>query len=207
MEEKMKSLNLKRAICLLSVFSVICFIGSVASAADQKITADQVENALIKDGAFQQVVNEFVQSLFRAQVRKMPELLKGIVGLPFTKRNYLEARLLFWENGLKSGFVDQMADATPTHITQKSYKSMVKRGYSAEVSTLKILIKDIGEDAPLDKKASFDSSLLEVSVGLNEANLLKYHKGELTVGDVLMTQPLVLITRHVASPNVSPGIY
>lgn len=160
---------------------------SIADAAAESVKSELAGE--IPDGAIPTYV-EYTKAVANHLGDKLQEKV--------TLKSLLEAKMSALDFCISNGWVERLAKAVLEH-SPGANESLFAAMIEPAVQLMPVLLdqlKDIVKDVPafLEVNGINEQQIMESpKIGFNEANLKGYQDGTLTLGDLYMTQPSVII--------------
>jgi hypothetical protein len=163
----------------------------VQEKAQSVVDPKEIWKALRRDSEFSlQTVK--MQRVYRPYTEVIPVVLKKLLDQPVTFDSVIKAWVVFHRYCIRNGFVEKSIQASPRELRKfaEGSEGFIKKATLAMCDMLMNLIKNNPEVFLVEKTE--DRVLLVEKFGLSGEALEMYDKGELTIGKLLVTQPLII---------------
>lgn len=159
---------------------------------EQSITGEQVWDVVSKDPDFLDVAStkaqhEAIKPFFMAA----PEVLAHVIDKPVTLESLNRAKLDFLRYASQNGFFRAVTKGTPDETMIDMFEPVI--------AGLISMMTAIAEDVPAflkENDLTEEEVILGPAVGLNRANIERYRVGTLTIGQVLLSQPMIIFKNN-----------
>ena len=146
-----------------------------------EITSEDVRKALLEDSEYMTTMPSFMRETLQPFAETLPLLLADKLEQSFTSRMRSETRLIFLKHLQENDFAGKAAEAA----SGDRRFANVYRELSAYLTQV---IQGLTE---MQGRAQYVSG--DWTINFNEETLALSQKGELTVGQVLMLQPALIV--------------
>jgi len=152
------------------------------------LTGADVWKAITADPAFaaEMVEGTPEREVIKPFIEAAPTALAEFLDQPFTLKAYADSKVTFLRYCIGNGIADKLSEAFGMSA------SLVRSALGASIDMLAELIKDVPAFLAL-QNVTEDQVMLGPKVGLNDANKELYKAGQLTIADVLRTQPTLIL--------------
>lgn len=152
------------------------------------LTGAEVWAATVADPSFTEEVPEGdpMREVLRPFVEATPVVLADFLDKKATMETVVHAKLAFLKYCLKNGLVQKAADALG------AMTGMLEQAFASVVSMLEASCENIPA-LLIQAGMTEEEAMLDPSMRFNEASKQAYNAGTLTIGDLLRTQPTVII--------------
>lgn len=161
-----------------------------------KVSGDCVWKALLKEERFRAEVSEGQMPVFEPFVKVLPEVLVDILDEPVTLATLMNAKAVFVRYCLENGFLHAIVATVPEEqLFLFGLEGMVDMLEAALYGALDIFETIVG-DAPAFLQSigvTEEQVLTSPKVGMSKKNLKRYRAGKLTIADILVSQPSVIV--------------
>lgn len=155
------------------------------------LTGQEVWEATLNDASFAKQMPEGpLRDAIRPFVEKSPEILAAYLEKKVTLESFVQAKAAFIEYCLENGFADIMASAAG--MDSGFIKDLLGYAHKMFSELLKDVVKFLEEHGITE-----DQVILSAKAGLNETNRELYKKEQLTIHELLRTQPGVILRNDV----------
>lgn len=165
----------------------------------QKITGEMIWKGLEEHGKTVYKLNEGQKEVLRKHIfDDIPKLFDDLIGQRITLDTYGKARIKFIQYSIESGLLRELAQNIPDDYFKKIKKDrdfaikILEAGASSVIIALEYSINEIKIFSE-DQKETEKEFILGPELCLSVENITKYLQGKLTIGDVLATQPWVIL--------------
>lgn len=164
----------------------------------KRVSGDAVWKALSEDPLFLAEIPEELWPALKPYIEALPEILADLLDEPVTLMTLLKAKAAFVRYCLESDYACEMAAAIPEDqlfFVGISNEEVIARMDALTRGALQFL-ETIVEDVPGFLQVfdvTEEQAILAFKPVLSPENLKKYRAGKLTIGDILLSQPMLII--------------
>jgi hypothetical protein len=134
----------------------------------------------------------FVHKAMRPFVEAMPEVLSPFLGLPVNLENILKTRIEFHLYCLRNNYCEVVAASWPGDKKGPSPRMM--RQMLQQIILVNRIVLDNPQEM-LDRTELAEDEYILRHFDLNDDAIAAYYTGQLTIGQLLLLQPMIFI-RH-----------
>lgn len=165
----------------------------------KRVSGDAVWKALREDPVFLAETPEELWSALEPYIEALPEILgEDLLDESVTLTTLLKAKAAFIRYRLESDYTREMVAAIPEE--QLFFVGMGNEEVTARMEALTRgalqFLEAIVEDVPCFLQAldvTEEQAILGLKPVLSPENLKKYRAGKLTIGDILLSQPMLIV--------------
>jgi hypothetical protein len=186
--------SIKKSFVVTLLLFVVC-LGSgwafaLSAGAASAVTGEQIWQAYLADPGAQDATDAD-KALLKPYLQKLPETLGDMMNAKVTVQSWMKAQCAFMKNMIDSGLVEELVKLVPPEqLAQLGGREEAIRRMTLELRTMveqtEQLIPLIGD---LMRQKNITEEQLFLQMGLNEANMAKFRNHDLTIADILLTQP------------------
>jgi hypothetical protein len=158
------------------------------------ISGSKVWRALLADPLFLAEVPQEQWSVFKLYAGVLPEVLACLLDEPVSLESIMRARLITIHYFLGGGFVKKMTEALPEERLCRPRQEWIEMT-EGHLHDLYSKAKEIIKDVPRFLEyicSTEEGAIVNLPPTLSLDNLRKLRVGELTIGDILVSQPYVV---------------
>lgn len=161
-----------------------------------KIDGNAVWGVLLADPAFRAGDSEGQILVLEPFVKALPDILEKMLDKPVTLETLMQAKLAFLRYCLENGLIGKFAEVSREDsiflMDKDSLRAMLERTLDEVVNMLEAMVENVSgflEEAGVTE----EQVLTSPSVGLSVGNTEQYGNGTLTIADILLTQPSIIV--------------
>jgi len=164
----------------------------------KEVTPEAVWEALNRDPLFAPK-EDVEKSAFKPYVEKLPVILKTMLDKKVNLKNMASARYAYSQYIMKNGFLDAAIKAAIELIEEMPFsffdkediENMLKQSMKATEGMMKKIISNM--PAFLKEFGLTERDYMIGQVGFNKKTLKAYKAGTLTIGELLLEQPGIIV--------------
>jgi len=159
------------------------------------VTSEAVWTKIGDDAEFLQQP-EAVREATRPYVEALPNVLADSLDQPANLNNTMRAKFLFLRYCVDNGFIKAAVEAMPEEalgfLDREDMFPMLESALAGAIEMADELTGDIS--ALLEENGvTEDEVMLSPKVGFNTETAAMYRAGELTIGELLVAQPMIIV--------------
>ncbi|HOX29767.1 MAG TPA: hypothetical protein P5080_02235 [Candidatus Paceibacterota bacterium] len=156
-----------------------------------EISREAVWSAFEKDPRADEFPGSMLE-VIRPTVEKLPEILSDLVDKPLTVSSFTDAKVRVIEYTLDNGVIEALVKSMPNKELGSLLGMMTAKLKDILLPTLKDIAKDSFQFLARTGLTEKDF-LFSPEFGLNEEVKAKYLKGRMTIGKLLVMQPMAIV--------------
>lgn len=160
-----------------------------------RVTPEEVWKKMQEDAEFLQQP-ETVQEATRPYIEALPVILADLLDQPASLDNTMQAKVKFLRYCIENGYITAVVNAMPEEAFIFFSREDLPGMFEGMLSQLIDMLEELTGDVSALLKAqgvTEEEVMLGSNVGLNDEARLLYQSGSLTIGKLLVVQPMVIV--------------